>query len=130
MVIKLFIFLSWCILSFVSINTSIEKKSVCTDPTNLEITLRDGTTTPDPSVQRLVQAYLDFDMEEIVVQFNASVGNEVTVTITSLTGATVSMVMCDSDLESLVSLPIPPKGAYILRVESATYQGEGTFTVQ
>lgn len=97
---------------------------------NTEITVRDVTTPDNPSVQRLVQAYLDFDMEEIVVQFNASVGNEVTVTITSLTGATVSMVMCDSDLESLVSLPIPPKGAYILRVESATYQGEGTFTVQ
>lgn len=97
---------------------------------NTAITIRDVTTPDNPSVQRLVQAYLDFDMEEIVVQFNASVGNEVTVTITSLTGATVSMVMCDSDLESLVSLPIPPKGAYILRVESATYQGEGTFTVQ
>lgn len=99
-------------------------------PNASPITFRDITTPDNPSVQRLVQAYLDFDMEEIVVQFNTSVGNEVTVTITSLTGATVSMVMCDSDLESLVSLPIPPKGAYILRVESATYQGEGTFTVQ
>lgn len=102
----------------------------CGDPTNLEITLRDVTGSSSPEIQRRVQAFMDFDMDQVTVQFNASVGNEVTVTIMTISGATISMTVCDSEVEPLVSLPLPPKGAYILKVESETYEGEGTFAVQ
>ncbi len=73
---------------------------------------------------------MDPDMEQVTVQFNASVGNEVTVTIIAISGATISMTVCDSEVEPLVLLPLPPKGVYLLKVESDTYEGEGTFIVQ
>ncbi len=101
------------------------------DPgSNTEITVRDVTSPGGPEIQRRVQAFMDPDMEQVTVQFNASVGNEVTVTIIAISGATISMTVCDSEVEPLVLLPLPPKGVYLLKVESDTYEGEGTFIVQ
>jgi len=97
---------------------------------NTEITLRDVTSPGGPEIQRRVQAFMDSDMEQVTVQFNASVGHEVTVTIMAISGATISMTVCDSEIEPLVLLPLPPKGVYILKVESDSYQGEGTFIVR
>lgn len=129
MTMKKFIGLSLFAL-LICVNTMANKLCECGDPTNLEITLRDVTGSSSPEIQRRVQAFMDFDMDQVTVQFNASVGNEVTVTIMTISGATISMTVCDSEVEPLVSLPLPPKGAYILKVESETYEGEGTFAVQ
>ncbi len=114
----------------ICVNTMAGRLCECGDPTNLEITLRDVTSPGGPEIQRRVQAFMDPDMEQVTVQFNASVGNEVTVTIIAISGATISMTVCDSEVEPLVLLPLPPKGVYLLKVESDTYEGEGSFIVQ
>lgn len=126
---KKFIGLSLLAL-LICINSMAGKLCECGDPTNLEITLRDVTSPGGPEIQRRVQAFMDSDMEQVTVQFNASVGHEVTVTIMAISGATISMTVCDSEIEPLVLLPLPPKGVYILKVESDSYQGEGTFIVR
>ncbi|WP_147638026.1 DUF3244 domain-containing protein [Alistipes sp.] len=80
-----------------------------------------------PRSVKPVEAYINYDFEEIEVNFNDDL-EKVVVVIQDQTGQEVCSYCCDTNSEPVVSLPLPiSEGAYTLRVMGETYEGEGVF---
>lgn len=80
-----------------------------------------------PRSVKPVEAYINYDFEEIEVNFNDDL-EKVVVVIQDQTGQEFCSYCCDTNSEPVVSLPLPiSEGAYTLRVMGETYEGEGVF---
>lgn len=80
-----------------------------------------------PRSVKPVEAYIYFDFEELEVNFNDDL-DKVVVVIQDQTGQEVYSYSCDTNIEPVVSLPLPmSEGAYTLRIVGDMYEGEGNF---
>lgn len=80
-----------------------------------------------PRSVKPVEAYIYFDFEELEVNFNDDL-DKVVVVIQDQTGQEVCSYSCDTNIEPVISLPLPmSEGVYTLRILGDTYEGEGNF---
>lgn len=115
-----FIFVCNCPSIAQTFNHVGNKTVVITDVIHNEKPLKPRSVKP-------VEAYIYFDFEELEVNFNDDL-DKVVVVIQDQTGQEVYSYSCDTNIEPVVSLPLPmSEGAYTLRIVGDMYEGEGNF---